>query len=973
MSNIKGITIEIGAETKAFKNGLKELNKSSKSLQSELNSVNKALKHDPKNTELLKQKQDLLTKSVGETETKLDALKQAKDKADRDMANGTEINQEEYRKLAREISFTETKLDSLKRETKDFGSVGTQKIKEVGDELEKVGSMMKDVGGKMTATVTAPIVAGATAAVVGTREYREEMAKLETAFTTAGYTAEQAKGTYDGFYAVLGETDRSVEAVNHLAKMSLTQEGLNDWTTIATGVWATFGDSLPIEGLTEAANETAKVGQVVGPLADALNWAGVLEDEFNQKLATTTSEQERQALITETLNGLYSDAAGKYQELNADVIASNEAQTNLNDALANLGTTLEPLVTKLTDFATSLIEKFNNLSPSGQKVVLVVGGIAAVIGPLIVIVGTLISSVGTIMTLAPMLSTALVGVKVAFAAIGGPVTIIMTLIGVLIAKFVHAYNTSEEFRNKVNGAFEKVKEVVTGAVTAVKEKIKEFIDIGKNVVDGLWQGISDSAQWLLDKIKEWCGNILDGVKAFFGIHSPSRVFKEIGKYLVQGLGEGINENGNVAVDEFTKLCDNILDTADEISTGILTKDEETGEIIADNTYKNVMDRIDLYYQDRDKRISLMDEASQKNMDVLQKDIQATQKATDAKIKLYQQEYRAKCSLIDDETDEATKALQAELDAIDQAKEEKARKKEKEDYHKELNGLYDQLNETSGEKNEETLEKIETLKAKRAETLRKQELADKKDAIRKEMEAVREKAAEKKKQLEEELKEKQYNMEQQRKTEIEHMNKILELMQQQVDKKAELEQVQTEIKEKEVKLQTDTMDAEVKTQTQEDLNQLKEREKNLQNSINTNETTLREFTPKLLTISQGYGQAFLQGFTSTENSIRDYVQRMYDYMQSKLGDAVEDEADGSHRTGLGYVPFDGYKSILHRGEMVLTQPEADRYRKSEPQNSSKGDFIINIEKVENSNGRSTKDFLAEAEFYRKSRQVAVGGE
>lgn len=180
-----------------------------------------------------------------------------------------------------------------------------------------------------------------------TREYREDLARLEAAFTTAGFTSEQATAIYKDFYAVLGEEDRSVETVNHLAQLCDTEKELNEWTTICTGVLATFGDSLPVEGLTEAANETAKVGQVIGPLADALNWAGVSEDEFNQKLAACTSEQERQELITETLNGLYEDAANKYREVNASVMDANRAQSDYQDTLAALGETVEPLMTAL--------------------------------------------------------------------------------------------------------------------------------------------------------------------------------------------------------------------------------------------------------------------------------------------------------------------------------------------------------------------------------------------------------------------------------------------------------------------------------------------------------------------------------------------------------------------------------------------------------------------------------------------------
>ena len=157
-------------------------------------------------------------------------------------------------------------------------------------------------------------------------EYRTNMGKLDTAFTTSGHSAEAAKNTYRSLVGVLGESDQSVEAANHLAILTNNEKELQTWTNICTGVFATFGDSLPIEGLTEAANETAKVGQVTRPLADALNWAGISEDEFNEKLAACTDEQERQKLIMNTLNDVYDEAAKTYKTTNKEVIAANKAQ-----------------------------------------------------------------------------------------------------------------------------------------------------------------------------------------------------------------------------------------------------------------------------------------------------------------------------------------------------------------------------------------------------------------------------------------------------------------------------------------------------------------------------------------------------------------------------------------------------------------------------------------------------------------------
>lgn len=195
-----------------------------------------------------------------------------------------------------------------------------------------------------------------------TREFREDMAKLETAFTTTGHTSEDATKAYEDFYAILGESDRSVEAVNHLAELTKNTEELSQWSTIAAGVTAKFGDSLPIEGLTEAANETAKVGAVTGPLADALNWAGISEDKFNKALAKCNSEQERATLITNTLNKEYSAAAAEYNALTANTQAARRATAEMEQAQARLGAAFEPLAIGITEAKTAFFDFAANLA-----------------------------------------------------------------------------------------------------------------------------------------------------------------------------------------------------------------------------------------------------------------------------------------------------------------------------------------------------------------------------------------------------------------------------------------------------------------------------------------------------------------------------------------------------------------------------------------------------------------------------------
>lgn len=218
-----------------------------------------------------------------------------------------------------------------------------------------------------------------------TREYRTEMGKLDTAFTTNKFSAADAKQTYSDLYAVVGDSGQATEAANHLSLLCNSTKDLQSWTEICTGVYGQFGDSLPIEGLTEAANETAKVGQVTGPLADALNWMGVSEDAFNEKLAKCSSEQERQQLITSTLTSLYSDASAQYKETNGDVMESNRAHQQLSDTMAQIGAVAEPVLNSIIGLGGKLLEQLSPLIESvAEKLAPVLVNICEEVAPIIV-------------------------------------------------------------------------------------------------------------------------------------------------------------------------------------------------------------------------------------------------------------------------------------------------------------------------------------------------------------------------------------------------------------------------------------------------------------------------------------------------------------------------------------------------------------------------------------------------------------
>lgn len=194
-------------------------------------------------------------------------------------------------------------------------------------------------------------VAGMTAAFIAldgaTEEYRVAQGKLNAGFQAAGFSADVARKSYRNFYAILGDADTATEASQLLANMAKNEEEVTKWTRIAAGVHGTFGDSLPIEGLVESANETARTGKVTGVFADALNWVGIMEDDFNAKLEKTTDVSKRNQLIMDTLSKTYDKAADSFYANNQQVVNARRNHATLDEMLAKVGDTSSKLKNQL--------------------------------------------------------------------------------------------------------------------------------------------------------------------------------------------------------------------------------------------------------------------------------------------------------------------------------------------------------------------------------------------------------------------------------------------------------------------------------------------------------------------------------------------------------------------------------------------------------------------------------------------------
>lgn len=677
---------------KEYRSACKGINTSIREIGSEMKLATAEFGDNAESIDALTRKQDILKKSLEEQAKKAkaaeDALKKMRD-------GGIEPTNPAYQKMQTALNNTKADMVKIQKEIDDT----SEKLKKSKIDWESVGETVGKVGKAIGAGVAAmgAAIGAAAGAFLGlaesTREARENMGKLETGFTTAGHSAEDAKNTYTELYGILGDDGQATEAAAHLAKLTNNEKELATWTDIATGVYATFGDSLPIENLTEAANETAKTGAITGGLADALNWAGVSEDEFQASLDKCSTEQERQALITETLNGLYSDAAKKYREVNGDIIDAQKATASLNSAMAELGAIAEPIVTKLKQLAADLLQQITpfvelignglvgaltgaegaaqqftdgllgmvtfaiqkltemlptfinfafqmianiatgiaqalpTLVPSLVQLVtdivqvlidnipllidaalqLVTGlaqGIINAIPVLVAALPTLITSlidgllsaipqiiqagidlltslitalpeiIATIVAAIPEIINGIItallenipliiqaGIDLLVALIQALPQIITTIVQAIpqiISGIVNALVQNipqiiqagvqlfvaliQNLPTIIVEIVKAVPQIVSGIVSAFGSLVGEMVNAGANLLHGLWEGISSAASWLWDKVTGWASSLVDGIKGFFGIHSPSTVFAEIGTNMGEGVGVGFGES-----------------------------------------------------------------------------------------------------------------------------------------------------------------------------------------------------------------------------------------------------------------------------------------------------------------------------------------------------------------------------------------------------------------------------------------------
>lgn len=419
----------------------------------------------------------------------------------------------------------------------------TKKAQDTGQETEgafsKIGRAAGTIG-RAVLTAGAALGTAWIAAIEGTREYRTHLGMLDTAFQQSGLSSEAARKTYSELNAVLGDSGQATEAAQHLALLADNEKELSTWTNICTGVYATFGEALPIESLTESANETAKVGVVTGGLADALNWAGISEDEFNEKLAACTTEQQRQDLIMNTLNGTYKNASAQYKETNKDVLAANKAQEKLTHAFSELGRVGEPILTaiktKIAGMVTAAVPHLQNLitkvkdlkkwiSENQQTIknwgAAIVGATVSVSAFVLVLKWSAIMSAATKAVKGVTAAVKLLNIAMKANVIG----LVVSLILGLVAAFVTLWKNNEGFRTFWINLWNKIKSACSSAVSGIKNKfndLKGALTTVKNTFTKIKNAVGDAMDSARDKVS----GAIKKIKGYFPL-SIGKIFSNL--------------------------------------------------------------------------------------------------------------------------------------------------------------------------------------------------------------------------------------------------------------------------------------------------------------------------------------------------------------------------------------------------------------------------------------------------------------
>lgn len=523
----------IGIDGEAeFRKELNNLTQQVKTFGAELKAVSTSADDEADAVSKAARQQEILGNAIDAQKQKLSQLQQALQRATQEWGESdtktlkwrqsvaraeTELNQ-----LESQLKQTTTALDKTDRAADDLGD----SMKNAGKKSSGFGDMLK---ANLSASAITGFASSITAAISGiisglgqmveeSKEYQRIMGSLEISSEKAGYTAEETSAAYNELFGVLGDNQTAATTTANLQALGLAQSDLNTLIDGTIGAWATYGDSIPIDSLAEAINETVQTGTVTGTLADMLNWAGTSEDDFNTKLQNCSTASERANLILQEMAAQGLTQAGQaWQEQNASLVEANNATALYQQNASALAAAIGPM--------------FTAIQTAGAQLLGVLAQIAGAFD---------------------------------FSAIGAQITSLVEWFTGLVTAVSTGQMTIGEALGQVSGKFT---ETISGILSQLGEALPGILQAGVDIVLNLLQGIVDNTPQLLQGVT----NLITGAIDALANSLPYFLTKgmEIVVNLAQGVIDNLPQMVSAAVESVTNFIQTITDNLPNIvATGV---------------------------------------------------------------------------------------------------------------------------------------------------------------------------------------------------------------------------------------------------------------------------------------------------------------------------------------------------------------------------------------------------------------------
>ena len=561
MKNIISQSKELASEMKLVTSSFDKNDASQEKLAAQMQVLNKQI-------DLQSKRVDLLADRYSESEKKVSDLRSALQKAVQEYGETSKEAQSAAAALDRqeaaaskaktEYNNARTALNKMNSELGDLekqASSAADGVDDVTDSLKDAESTANslDFGDVLSAGAIIESAKGIIDAIGQTidevSDYRKIMGSLDIASEKAGYTADETSESYTRLYGVLGDDQTAATTLSNLQALSLSQDKLTQLLDSSVGAWATYGDSIPIDGLAEAINETVRTGTVTGTFADVLNWGsregetfGVMlkentdankewndavadavtaEDYFNLALQDASTEAERANLVYQAMASQGLEAAGQqWREQNQDIVAANEAQAVFTENAATLAERVAPAVnavkvgfndlfaaalqmTEGIDFqavADAISAGFAFVIENKDIIVQDLAAIGAGIAALkLVKLGTDIASI----------ASGAASLTSVFPALGGAVTALTGPFGLVIAAITGVVLVINTFGDQIQAVLQSADDFLQGVFAT------DFTQVFGPVIGGVLNTFLDVFQGVWEAFKGILDGVIDIVRGVF--------------------------------------------------------------------------------------------------------------------------------------------------------------------------------------------------------------------------------------------------------------------------------------------------------------------------------------------------------------------------------------------------------------------------------------------------------------------------